>query len=94
MLDKNVVEKAIVMFQYRWAGKCDPTDPANDEQDQVVQQTFEDLVSYLDCIPDGTPLDMEDIDEKGVFLLYEYLNEDLKEPLVRFEQDLLNAVSD
>ena len=69
MLDKSVVEKAIVMFQYRWSGKCDTTIPVNDEQDQLVQQTFEDLVSYLDRLPDGTPMDMEEIDEKGVFLL-------------------------
>ena len=95
MLDKNVVEDAIFMFQTRWYGKCDTTVPGNEEQDSVVQQTIDDLLFFLDMLPDGAPVDYRDLDDRGVFILDEFVDPELRAPIQRLKKELMDAaVSD
>lgn len=93
MLDKNLVENAVLMFQTRWCGKCDPVTEDRQEQDMLVQSTIDDLLDYLDRLPDGAPVELEDID-RGIFLLEDYVEEDLQGPVQRFKKELYNAAAD
>ena len=92
MLDKNAVQDAIFMFQNRWYGKCDTTIPENEAQDSVVQQTIDDLLFFLDMLPDGAPVEYEDLDDRGVFILDEFVDPELQAPIQRLKKELMDAV--